>query len=148
MVLKKRKHACYFASGVTAIQTRCPIAMGINFWSDAYIDIYSTFEVIGVKWCYEACQISKQAILCYRDVNMFYIIRRLNMAPWHGNLFHIPVGRLNIKMSFCQYRDPHVKDTVLSLTWESPYLGKTFFVLRRGPGPLWGHRRIHLIKGQ
>ena len=41
-------------------------------------------------------------------------------------------------MSSYQYRDPHVKDktvspTVLSLTWESPYLGKTVFILRRGP---------------
>ena len=49
-----------------------------------------------------------------------------------------PGGRLNIKMSSYQYRDPHVKDktvspTVLSLTWESPYLGKTVFILRRGP---------------
>ena len=47
-------------------------------------------------------------------------------------------GRLNIEMSSYQYRDPHVKDktvasTVLSLTWESPYLGKTVFILRRGP---------------
>ena len=38
-----------------------------------------------------------------------------------------------------QYRDSHVKaktvsPTVLSLTWESPYLGKTVFILRRGPG--------------
>ena len=38
-----------------------------------------------------------------------------------------------------QYRDSHVKDktvspTVLSLTWESPYLGKSVFILRRGPG--------------
>ena len=37
-----------------------------------------------------------------------------------------------------QYRHSHVKDktvspTVLSLTWESPYLGKTVFILRRGP---------------
>ena len=40
-------------------------------------------------------------------------------------------GRLNIKMSSYQYMDPHV--TVLSLTWESPYLGKTIFILRRGP---------------
>ena len=52
-----------------------------------------------------------------------------------------PVGRLNIKMSSYQYRDPHVKDktvspTVLSLTWESPYLGKTVFILRQGPGDL------------
>ena len=64
-----------------------------------------------------------------------------------------------------QYRDSHVKDktvgvnigsgngllpdgtkpfpeqmlspTVLSLTWESPYLGKTVFILRRGPGALF-----------
>ena len=47
-------------------------------------------------------------------------------------------GRLNIKMSSYQYRDSHVKDktvspTVLSLTWESPYLGKAVFILRRGP---------------
>ena len=47
-------------------------------------------------------------------------------------------GRLNIKMSSYQYRDPHVKDktvspTVLSLTWEPPYLGKTVFILRQGP---------------
>ena len=61
-----------------------------------------------------------------------------------------PWGRLNIKMSSYQYRDHHVKDktvspTVLSLTWESPYLGKTVFILRQGlmivaeaiaPGPV------------
>ena len=50
-----------------------------------------------------------------------------------------PGGRLNIKIPSYQHRDPHVKDktvspTVLSLTWESPYLGKTVFILRRGPG--------------
>ena len=49
-----------------------------------------------------------------------------------------PGGRLNIKMSSYQYRDSHVKDktvspTVLSLTWKSPYLGETVFILRRGP---------------
>ena len=49
-----------------------------------------------------------------------------------------PGGRLNIKMPSYQYRDSHVKDktvspTVLSLTWESPYMGKTVFILRRGP---------------
>ena len=47
-------------------------------------------------------------------------------------------GRLNIKISSYQYRDSHVKDktvspTVLPLTWESPYLGKTVFKMRRGP---------------
>ena len=39
------------------------------------------------------------------------------------------------------YRDSHVKDktvspTVLSLTWESSYLGKTVFILNRDPGSL------------
>ena len=50
-----------------------------------------------------------------------------------------PGGRLNIKMPSYQYWDCHVKDktvspTVLSLTWKSSYLGKTVFILRRGPG--------------
>ena len=48
---------------------------------------------------------------------------------------------LNIMMPSYQYRDSHVKDktvspTVLSLTWESRYLGKTVFIMRRGPGSL------------
>ena len=48
-------------------------------------------------------------------------------------------GGLNIKMPSYQYGDSHVKDktvspTVLSLTWESPYLEKTVFLLRWGPG--------------
>ena len=54
----------------------------------------------------------------------------------------------NIKMSSYQYRDPHVKDktvspTVLSLTWESPYPGKTVFILNRGADGygLWLCRR-------
>ena len=49
-----------------------------------------------------------------------------------------PGGHLNIKMPSYQYRHSHVKDktvspTILSLTWESPYLGKTVFILRQGP---------------
>ena len=55
-------------------------------------------------------------------------------------------GRLNIKMLSYHYRHSHVKDktvssTVLSLTWESPYLGKMVFILGQGPGPLWGEER-------
>ena len=54
-------------------------------------------------------------------------------------------GRLNKKMQSYQCRDAHVKDktvssTVLSLTWESPYLGKTVFILRRGLGRYWSKR--------
>ena len=57
---------------------------------------------------------------------------------WYHRSFWQPGGHLNIKMSSYQYGDSHVKDktvspTVLSLTWESPYLGKTVFILRRGP---------------
>ena len=47
--------------------------------------------------------------------------------------------RFNIKIPSSRYRDAHVIDktvspTVLSLTWESIYLGKMLFILRRGPG--------------
>ena len=38
----------------------------------------------------------------------------------------LPGGSLSTKMSSYQY--------ILSLTCESPYLGKTVFTLRRGPG--------------
>ena len=63
----------------------------------------------------------------------------------------VPRGRLNIKMPSYQYRDSHAKDktispTVLSLTWESPYLGKTVFILRWGSGIflllLWLNRNL------
>ena len=55
-----------------------------------------------------------------------------------GNIF-APGGHLNINMLSYQYRESHVKDktvslTVLSLTWESPYLEKMVFILRLGPG--------------
>ena len=44
-------------------------------------------------------------------------------------------GCLNMKMPSYQYRDSHVKDKTVSdrliLTWESPYLVKTVFILRR-----------------
>ena len=47
-------------------------------------------------------------------------------------------GSLSIKLLSDQYWDSHVTDktvssTVSSLTWESPHLGKTVFILRRGP---------------
>ena len=60
------------------------------------------------------------------------------LNPWNFYEFW-PGGRLNIKMPSRQYKDSHVKDktvssTIFSLTWESPYLGKTVFILRWGPG--------------
>ena len=63
------------------------------------------------------------------------------------NYFHISQGpmsragrRHNIKMPSHHYRDSHVEDKTVSptvltvITWESPYLGKTVFILRRGTG--------------
>ena len=50
--------------------------------------------------------------------------------------YPITGGCLNTKMSFYQYRDPHVT-TVLPLTWESPYLGKTVFILKWGQAPYY-----------
>ena len=52
-------------------------------------------------------------------------------------------GYLNIKMPSYQYRDFHVKDktvspTILSLPWESSYLGKMVFKSGRGPAVLAG----------
>ena len=73
--------------------------------------------------------------ISYEDLRI-PIRKRLKISylKWH------PGGRLNIKLSSYQYRDSHAKDktvspTVLSLTWESPYLEKTVFILRRGPDP-------------
>ena len=65
--------------------------------------------------------------------NYLHFLWFLNTSERQG-----PGGRLNIKMPSYQYRDSHVKDktvspTILSLTWESPYLGKIVFILRRGP---------------
>ena len=52
--------------------------------------------------------------------------------------YHITWGASQYKyanMPSYQQRDSHVKDkTVLTLTWESPYLGETIFILLRGPG--------------
>ena len=56
---------------------------------------------------------------------------------WEFSMLNPSGPRLNIKMLSYQYSDSHVKDktvspTVLSLTGESPYLGKMVFILRRG----------------
>ena len=81
----------------------------------------------------------------FKDVT--YVPVSWYLHHMHGQWQYLgekPAGHLNIKTSSYQYRDYHVKDktvlpTVLSLTWESPCLGKTVFILRRGPG---GHLSI------
>ena len=53
----------------------------------------------------------------------FYVSKALVRHQVH---FKTSGGRLNIKMAY-QYMDPHVKDKTVSR------LGKTVFILRRGP---------------
>ena len=65
-----------------------------------------------------------------------------------------PGGRLNKKDGLTRYGDSHVKDktvspTVLSLTWKSPYVDKTVFILRRAqytPIPPTVERRYNELK--
>ena len=82
--------------------------------------------------------------------------KSLSLSRWSAQLLICveesmkkrPGGRLNVKMSSYQYRDPHVKDKTVSrpsylqLTWESPfkslilslqflYWGDSSFILRR-----------------
>ena len=62
-------------------------------------------------------------IVCVLDIWSSWICRR-------------PGGRLNIKMSYYQYRDPHVWDKsrdCLIFNMGIPYLGKIVFILRWGP---------------
>ena len=83
---------------------------------------------------------------------MLYSLTHLGLKleySHHTRVFILTQGpgdHLNVKMPSYQYRDSHVKDktvspTVLSLTWESLYLGKTVFILRQAPGSL--HRQDH-----
>ena len=71
-------------------------------------------------------------------VDIFSGITDLIMSCGLSLIMLRPGGCHNIKMPSYQHRDSHVKDktvstTVLSLTWESPYLGKRVYILRRGP---------------
>ena len=100
--------------------------------------------------------------VCFVLVSCYYSAQRAT-GPWMGNNItrpsfqvngsvmnlHQPLlcrwafavltrGRLNTNMPFYQCMDSHVKDTtvsptVLSLTWESPDLRKTVFILGRSP---------------
>ena len=85
-------------------------------------------------WCHHKTGIYQRIDLTH--CHCIYI--EFDFCPYAHFYISKSGGRLNIKMSSYQYRDSWVKDktvsrTVLSLTWESPYLGKTVFILRRGP---------------
>ena len=86
----------------------------------------------GIIWAgVQLIQITDLTYFRLRHIHTSSDIHRwLKWWPW-----------FNIKITSYQHRDSHVKDktvssTVLSLTWESPYLGKTVFILRRDPFPL------------
>ena len=114
-------------------------------------------------WCFVTSQRVSHAVTCRfplqrtSDVGLGSISISLHHHHWyHGSAYKLirwaavgvtkySRGCLNIKM-FYQYGDSHVKDkivspTILSLTWESPYLGKTVFILRLGPC----YHRVNLL---
>ena len=83
------------------------------------------------------------ANLCTKRINYnkkcFEYIKLISQLSFKTYLRKDTGACLNIKMPSYQHRDSHVRDktvssAVLSLTWESPYLGKTVFILSRGPG--------------
>ena len=91
--------------------------------------------------CYKLLKMPSTRDLHMKDDLIWQCSNLYNKNPcmWELGLYIEtgPWGHLNIKMLSYQYRDSHVKDktvspTVLSLTWESPYLGKRFFILSRG----------------
>ena len=98
-----------------------------------YAVIWRIFESHWFDWYYHKCRI-----------HVFSNVRQhCHLTFWLPDHYHYHWSRvgaaLNIKKPSYQYRDSHVKDKtvspiVLSLTWESPYLGKTVFILRRGLG--------------
>ena len=71
------------------------------------------------------------------DVNVMYQTRRrVLMTFFTANINYpltLPEPWFNIKMSSYQ----HGLATILPLAWESPYLGKMIFILRRGPDALY-----------
>ena len=59
------------------------------------------------------------------DSRAFISWSLIHGSSWSGLIKLGPGDCLNIKMPSYQYRDPQVKDsfaTILSLTWESPYM--------------------------
>ena len=73
---------------------------------------------------YRKFTLSWFSVTCFKHFGLLWPISALDRKQVRGY----------IKISSYQYRDPHVKDKTvlrpLSLTWESPYLGKTVFILR------------------
>ena len=77
----------------------------------------------------------------------FIVIRQIEHLISRLRGFEISGSRLNIKMSSYQYRDHHVKDKTVSRPWESPYLGKTVFILRRDRGGIISYRSVNRGSG-
>ena len=82
-----------------------------------------------LMWSFDLGQDINCIIRSRENIAALYVTKLLLAGDNKGRTW----APLNIKMSSKQYRDP-MFPTVLSLTWESPYLGKTVFILRRDPG--------------
>ena len=127
----------------------------------SFQECYATKQVSGARTSNYIPQILWTICL---DLNVINENNPLDATSWfitmvlQGSVrfaLRTPGGRLIIKKSSYQYRDSHVKDktvspTVLSLTWESPYLGKMVFILRRDPRPAvktsaYKNRLFHII---
>ena len=103
--------------GIASLSRKQPWGIGTSKWEVSNINCHYTTE---------------------RNYPMYRCAAYHSMIEWKrcGNSSG---GCLSIKMPSYQYGHSHVKDktvspTVLSLTWESPYLGKMFLKLRQGPG--------------
>ena len=104
-----------------------------------YVDKTAEIQTIKAEW--KPCKICGWQVLEHLGVPVVAKYRKNQAMGSFRPRFCRPGGRLNIKMPSYQYRNSHVKDktvspTVISLTWESPYLGKTVFILKQGPEPL------------
>ena len=78
--------------------------------------------------------LAKEVFLCLENILFTHVHAYLSIIRYDETSYQEARGRLNIKMPSYQYRDSHVKDktvspTVLSLTWESPYLGSNSAML-------------------
>ena len=115
-----------------------------------------------MRSCKSSCEIqnssgvnSCRAKYILRNIKCICILYHLTTLKWHrwltpflmedNDLFILcsqsygcwcPGGRLNKKDGLTRYGNSHVLTAVLSLTWKSPYVDKTVFILRRGPGDI------------
>ena len=124
--------------------------------------LLSKFGDIKFQWCLFGAKPLSEPVLAYIVNEQIWVNKKMGLKilavkwwPFGVNLNEsffssrmAPGCRLNIKMPSCQYRNSHVNDktvspTLLSLTWEFPYLGKTVFILRWSPA-FWNQGAVSI----